>query len=61
MRAGGSSEARLVALVMMLAGSIGALMSSSAIVAVFIPVVMGIASRKGLNAKRMLMPPRWRR
>jgi di/tricarboxylate transporter len=45
MRAGGNSEARLVALVMMLAGSIGAFMSSSAIVAMFIPVVMGIANR----------------
>jgi Citrate transporter len=44
MRAGGSNEARLVALVMLLAGSIGAFMSSSAIVPMFIPVVMGIAN-----------------
>jgi di/tricarboxylate transporter len=56
MRAGGSNEARLVALVMALAGSIGAFMSSSAIVAMFIPVVMAIANRIGLNPKRMLMP-----
>jgi len=56
MRAGGRNEARLVALVMLLAGSIGAFMSSSAIVAMFIPVVMAIASRTGLNPKRMLMP-----
>jgi di/tricarboxylate transporter len=56
MRAGGSNEARLVALVMALAGSIGAFMSSSAIVAMFIPVVMTIANRIGLNPKRMLMP-----
>jgi di/tricarboxylate transporter len=56
MRAGGNSEARLVALVMLLAGRIGAFMSSSAIVAMFIPVVMGIANRIGLNPKRMLMP-----
>src|SRR6516162_4444017 len=56
MRAGGSNEARLVALVMALAGSIGAFMSSSAIVAMFIPVVMAIANRIGLNSKRMLMP-----
>ena len=56
MRAGGSNEARLVALVMMLAGSIGAFMSTSAIVAMFIPVVMGIANKIGLNPKRMLMP-----
>jgi di/tricarboxylate transporter len=56
MRAGGSNEARLIALVMVLAGSIGAFMSSSAIVAMFIPVVMTIANKAGLNPKRMLMP-----
>jgi di/tricarboxylate transporter len=56
MRAGGSNEARLVALVMALAGSIGAFMSSSTIVAMFIPVVMAVANRIGLNPKRMLMP-----
>ena len=56
MRAGGSNEARLVALVMMLAGGVGAFMSSSAIVAMLIPVVMAIANKIGLNPKRMLMP-----
>ena len=56
MRAGGKNEALLVALVMALAGSIGAFMSSSAIVAMFIPVVMAIDTRIGLNPKRMLMP-----
>lgn len=56
MRAGGNNEARLMALVMILAGSIGAFMSSSAIVAMLIPVVMGITNRIGLNPKRMLMP-----
>jgi di/tricarboxylate transporter len=56
MKAGGSNEARLVALVMVLAGTVGAFMSSSAIVAMFIPVVLAIANRTGLNRKRMLMP-----
>jgi di/tricarboxylate transporter len=56
MKAGGSNEARLIALVMVLAGTVGAFMSSSAIVAMFIPVVMAIANRTGLNRKRMLMP-----
>jgi len=56
MKAGGTSEARLVALVMVLAGTVGAFMSSSAIVAMFIPVVMAIANKIGLNRKRMLMP-----
>lgn len=56
MKAGGTSEAKLVALIMVLAGSIGAFMSSSAIVIMFIPVVLSIAVRVGLNPKRMLMP-----
>src|SRR5262249_8673193 len=56
MKAGGSNEARLIALVMVLAGTVGAFMSSSAIVAMFIPVVMAIANKTGLNHKRMLMP-----
>ena len=56
MKAGGSNEVRLMALVMMLAGTVGAFMSSSAIVAMFIPVVLAIANKTGLNRKRMLMP-----
>ena len=56
MKAGGSNEARLVTLVMVLAGTVGAFMSSSAIVAMFIPVVLTIANKVGLNPKRMLMP-----
>ncbi len=56
MKAGGGNEARLIALVMLLAGTVGAFMSSSAIVAMFIPVVLAIANKIGLNRKRMLMP-----
>jgi di/tricarboxylate transporter len=56
MKAGGGNEGRLIALVMVLAGTVGAFMSSSAIVAMFIPVVLGIADKVGLNRKRMLMP-----
>src|SRR5262245_55415573 len=56
MKAGGGNEARLVALIMVLAGSVGAFMSSSAIVAMFVPVVLAIASKIGLNRKRMLIP-----
>ena len=56
LKAGGGNETRLIALVMVLAGGIGAFMSSSAIVAMFIPVVLTIANKTGLNRKRMLMP-----
>jgi hypothetical protein len=41
---------------MTLAGSVGAFMSSSAIVAMFIPLVLTVARKTGLNNKRMLMP-----
>src|SRR5262249_7346919 len=56
LKVGGRDEARLIALIMLLAGGIGAFMSSSAIVAMFIPVVLTIVNKTGLNRKRMLMP-----
>ena len=56
MKLGGGNETRLIVLIMTLAGSIGAFMSSSAIVAMFIPLVMTVARKTGLNNKRMLMP-----
>jgi di/tricarboxylate transporter len=56
LKAGASNETRLIVLVMLLAGGIGAFMSSSAIVAMLIPVVLTIANKTGLNRKRMLMP-----
>ena len=56
MKVGGSHEPRLIVLVMILAGTVGAFMSSSAIVAMFIPVVLAIDDKIGLNRKRMLMP-----
>ena len=56
MKLGGGDETRLIVLIMMLAGGIGAFMSSSAIVAMFIPLVLTIARKTGLNSKRMLMP-----
>jgi di/tricarboxylate transporter len=56
LRMGGANESRLIGLIMLLAGGIGAFMSSSAVVAMFIPVVLTIAKKTGLNRKRMLMP-----
>src|SRR5262249_3558211 len=50
------NEARLVALVMVLAGTLRVFMSSSAIVAIFIPVGLAIPNKMGLNFKPMLMP-----
>jgi di/tricarboxylate transporter len=56
MKAGGASETRLIALIMLLAALVGAFMSSTAVVAMFIPVVLTICNRTGLNRKRLLMP-----
>ena len=56
MKFGGGNETRLIVLIMTLAGAIGAFMSSSAIVAMFVPLVLTVARKTGLNSKRMLMP-----
>lgn len=53
---GGSSETRLITLIMLLAAGIGSVLNSSAIVAMLIPVVLSISARTGLNRKRLLMP-----
>lgn len=53
---GGSNETRLVTLIMLFAGGVGSVLNSSAIVAMFIPVVLSIAAKTGLNKKRLLMP-----
>jgi di/tricarboxylate transporter len=45
MKLGGGNETRLVVLIMLLAGGVGAFMSSSAIVAMLIPVVLTIAKK----------------
>lgn len=56
LKLGHGSEARLIALLMIAAGSVGAFMSSTAVVALFIPVALSVAARANLNPKRMLMP-----
>lgn len=55
-RAGGESEARLVALLMAAAALLSGVMSSTAVVAIFIPIVVTIAQQKNLHVSRMLMP-----
>lgn len=52
----GSSETRLVVLLMATAGGLGALMSSTAVVAIFIPVVLRICQNTGVAPSRLMMP-----
>ena len=53
---GGTSEKRLIALIMVVVASVGAFMSSTGIVAIFIPIVVTIADKTGLSRSRLMMP-----
>lgn len=55
-RIGGGSETRLIALLMLVVAGIGAFMSSTGIVAMFIPVVLGLVARTGFSRARLMMP-----
>jgi di/tricarboxylate transporter len=52
----GSSEVRLIALLMLVVCALGSVMSSTAVVAIFIPVVLRISQRTGTPASRLMMP-----
>ncbi|MBO9515820.1 MAG: SLC13 family permease [Variovorax sp.] len=52
----GSNETRLVAMLMAIVAGIGAFMSSTAVVAIFIPIVLRIAHNTGLAPRRLMMP-----
>ena len=52
----GSSETRLVVLLMLAVGGLGSLMSSTAVVAIFIPVVLRICQNSGAAPSRLMMP-----
>lgn len=55
-RSAGGNETRLVVLLMLAAGGLGALMSSTAVVAIFIPVVLRICGGSGISPGRLMMP-----
>ncbi len=55
-RVGGRSETRLLTLVMLVGGGVGAFLGSTGVVALFLPIVLGIANKTDLAARRLLMP-----
>lgn len=55
-RVAGTSEIRLLVLLMLMVAGLGAFMSSTGVVAIFIPVVLGIAQRLGRDPGRLMMP-----
>jgi len=56
LKKGGASETRLYILIMAAAAMLGAVMSSTAVVAIFIPIVLRIARETGAQASRLLIP-----
>jgi di/tricarboxylate transporter len=55
-RTAGSSETRLMALLMAVVASLGAFMSSTGVVAIFIPVALRIAQMTGASPSQLMMP-----
>jgi len=52
----GKSEFRMAAMVMMVAALCAAFMKNTTTTAMFLPVVLGIATRKGIHPSKLLMP-----
>lgn len=52
----GSSETRMLVLLMVAVATLGAVMSSTGVVAIFIPVALSVANRMGIPAGRLMMP-----
>src|SRR5690606_21875822 len=55
-RRANGSERRLIALLMTVVGGVGSVMSSTGVVALFIPTVLRIARRAKISPSRLLMP-----
>ena len=53
---GGSAPTRLIALLMAAVALLGSVMSSTGVVAIFVPVVLRIAMRTGIAAGQLMMP-----
>lgn len=56
MRAAGASETKVLVLLMLSIGFLGSFMSSTGVVAIFIPVVLAICSGMNISPRRLMMP-----
>lgn len=56
MSVAGSSETRMLILLMLTVAGLGAFMSSTGVVAIFIPVVLNVCSRMKISPSRLMMP-----
>ncbi|MEE4407462.1 MULTISPECIES: SLC13 family permease [unclassified Serratia (in: enterobacteria)] len=55
-RVAGSSETKMLTLLMVTVAGLGAFMSSTGVVAIFIPVVLSVAARMKITPGRLMMP-----
>lgn len=56
MRVAGTSETRLLVLLMIVVAVLSAFMSSTGAVAIFIPIALSLAAKIGISPSRLLMP-----
>src|SRR5574344_230073 len=56
MRHAGESETRLIILLMLAVAALGSIMSSTGVVAIFIPIVLSIAAKLKIPTSRLMMP-----
>lgn len=55
-RVAGSSESKMLVFLMLTVAGLGAFMSSTGVVAIFIPVVLSVAARMKISPSRLMMP-----
>lgn len=55
-RVAGSSETKMLVFLMLTVAGLGAFMSSTGVVAIFIPVVLSVSARMGSSPARLMMP-----
>lgn len=55
-RKAGSSETKLIAMLMVVVCALGSMMSSTAVTAIFIPVALRISQSTGTSPRRLMMP-----
>jgi di/tricarboxylate transporter len=56
MQVAGTNELRLLVMLMLVVAGLSAFMSSTGAVAIFIPIVLGLAAKAGISPSRLLLP-----
>lgn len=56
LKVAGKNDIRIIILIMLAVALLGSVMSSTGVVAIFIPVVISIATHSGIHVKKLMMP-----